>query len=352
MALDKYNMQNEGGMKMSELRRDVIRNNWVIIATDRALKPNDFPINKQGAKTAEFKGFCPFCEGNESFTPEEIAAYRRNDTQANLPGWQVRTIPNKFSALELKGSLIKINNGVYSSYNGLGKHEVVVETPQHEIDLPEYSLDDITLILNMLKSRYDQLMKDERIKYIHIYKNHGLYAGASLGHSHSQIVGLPIFPNENRGIDKYYKKTGRCLLCDILEQEINDRERVIYETDHFVLICPFASRFSYETWIIPRKHTAHFMNVGSEEVKELAAILKYFSIAIKEGLNDPSYNMIIVSAPVNVENPIEGYHWYIELTPRLIVSSGLEIGTGYYVNPVAPEISASILKESLFKALA
>lgn len=337
---------------MSELRKDAIRDNWVIIATDRALKPNDFPINKQGVQKAEFNGFCPFCEGNESFTPDEIASYRFNDSQANLPGWQVRTIPNKFSALKLKGSLIKLNNGVYSSYNGLGKHEVVVETPQHETDLPEYSLDNIELILNMLKDRYDQLMQDERIKYIHIYKNQGLFAGASLGHSHSQIVGLPILPDENKGIDKYYNKTGRCLLCDILEQEINDRQRLIYETDHFVLICPFASRFSYETWIIPRKHTAHFVGINSEEVSELAAILKYFTTAVRECLNDPSYNMVIVSAPVNVDNAIAGYHWYIELIPRLIVASGLEIGTGYYVNPVAPEISACILKESLLKVMA
>lgn len=334
---------------MSELRKDMVRDNWVVIATDRALKPNDFPINKQGIQNAEFNGFCPFCEGNESFTPEEIAAYRPHNSRVNSTGWQMRTIPNKFSAFELNGVLKKEHNGIYSSYNGLGKHEVVVETPQHGKDLPAYSLEKIEMMLNMLKSRYNELSKDKRIKYIHMYKNCGLFAGASLGHSHSQIVGLPLVPDENRGIARYFDVTGSCLLCDIAEQEIYDCQRVVFKTAHYVLICPYASRFAYETWIIPRKHTTHFGDIDDEEIGELAIVLKYYINAMMEVLNNPSYNMVFVSAPVNVECPSEAYHWYIELIPRLIVTSGLEVGTGYYVNPVAPEISAGMLKQSLLK---
>jgi UDPglucose--hexose-1-phosphate uridylyltransferase len=322
---------------MPELRRDMVRDNWVVIATDRALKPNDFPINKQGMQNAEFNGFCPFCEGNESFTPEEIAAFRPNGSQANSPGWQVRTVPNKFSAFQLEGVLEKQNAGMYSSYNGLGKHEVVVETPEHGVDLHQYSLERIEMIFKMLRDRYNELSKDERIKYIHMYKNRGLFAGASLGHSHSQIVGLPLVPNENGGITKHFEQTGHCLLCDILEQEIQDQQRVIFETDTYLLVCPYASRFSYETWIVPKKHIAHFGEIDNQQISELASILKHFINAMLECLHDPSYNMVIVSSPVNEKSPAGAYHWYIEISPRLIVTAGLEIGTGYYVNPAAPE---------------
>jgi UDPglucose--hexose-1-phosphate uridylyltransferase len=206
------------------------------------------------------------------------------------------------------------------------------------------------MVLNMLKNRYNELSQDERIKYIHMYKNRGLFAGASLGHSHSQVVALPMVPDENRGIARYFEKTGRCLLCDMLQQEIKEQQRIVYESDNYVLICPYASRFSYETWIVPRKHTAHFGAISSEEISELGVVLQRFISAMLECLNDPSYNMVIVSSPVNTGCSSEGYHWYIELSPRLIVTAGLEIGTGYYVNPVAPEISSGILRESFIKA--
>lgn len=334
---------------MPELRRDMIRDNWVVIATDRALKPNDFPINKQGMPNAEFNGFCPFCEGNESFTPEEITAFRQEGSQANSPGWQVRTVPNKFSAFQLEGVLEKRDTGIYSCYNGLGKHEVVVETPEHGVDLQDYSAERIEMIFNMLKNRYNELSKDERIKYIHMYKNRGLFAGASLGHSHSQIVGLPLVPNENIGITKYFDQTGHCLICDILKQESQDQQRVILETDNYLLICPYGSRFSYETWIVPKKHNAHFGEISDIQITELASVLKRFINAMLACLDNPSYNMVIVSAPVNVDSPTGAHHWYIEISPRLIVTAGLEIGTGYYVNPAAPELSAEILRESLLK---
>lgn len=336
---------------MPELRKDLIRDKWVVIATDRALKPNDFPINKIGMQDAEFNGFCPFCEGNESFTPDEIAACRSDQSQPNSSGWKVRTVPNKFSAFQLEGVLEKTETGIYSRYNGLGEHEVVVETPVHGIDLHQYSQASIEMIINMLKTRYNALCQDERIKYIHIYKNQGLFAGASLGHSHSQIVGLPIVPDENGGIIKYYNQTGRCLLCDIIEQEEKSRQRIIHATDNFLLVCPYASRFSYETCIIPRLHTAHFGEINDEQIGELAKLLKNFVAGMIKCLNNPSYNLVIVTAPVNVTGATDAHHWYIEISPRLIVTAGLEIGTGFYVNPAAPEVSAGMLREYLLKEL-
>lgn len=332
---------------MPELRKDLVRNKWVVIATDRALRPNDFPINKQGVHNTAINGFCPFCEGNEANTPPELAVFRKPDSVPNGPGWMVRTIPNKFSAFELEGELHQRHVGLYDSCNGLGRHEVVVETPEHNVEFHDYTPERIELILSMLKNRYNELAQDERIKYIHIYKNRGLFGGASLAHSHSQVVGLPMVPEENHGIEDYYRQTGRCLICDMLKHELEDGSRIVAETNDFVLVCPYASRFSYETWIIPRHHTPHFGAITPSQITELASINKQFITAMLDCLENPSYNLMINTAPVNVQCEPDGYHWFIEVAPRFIVTAGLEIGTGYYVNPAAPEISAAMLRERL-----
>ena len=329
----------------AELRRDLVRDNWVIIATDRALKPNDFPINKGWENTRKSgQHFCPFCEGNESYTTDEIAAFRDNKTLPNTPGWTIRTIPNKFSAFKLEGELELKYSGVYESCNGLGQHEVVVETPQHGVEFHQLPAAQIKQIYLMLQQRYRQLASDPRIKYIQIYKNRGLFAGASLEHSHSQILALPSVPRENQGLSKYYQQQGKCLLCATQEAERESRQRLIYESEHFQLICPYASRFSYETWLIPRRHTEHFADINEEELNDLVAVIKIFIPAMLDCLNDPSYNIVINTAPVNW-NFAGGYHWYMEITPRLIIAAGVEFATGFYMNPVAPEIAATMLRE-------
>lgn len=331
----------------AELRRDLVRDNWVIIATDRALKPNDFPINKGREKPrVSEKQFCPFCEGNESFTTDEISAVRDNDTLPDTPGWTIRTIPNKFSAFKLEGELELKKSGIFESCNGLGQHEVVVETPEHGIDFYQLPVDRIKQIYSMLQQRYRELAKDTRIKYIQIYKNRGLFAGASLEHSHSQILAFPGVPRANQGISRYYEREGKCLLCTILAGEKENKQRLVYEGKHFLLICPYASRFSYETWLIPKRHTEHFADINDEELDEMANIIKAFMPAMLDCLNDPSYNMVINTAPVNQEVG-GGYHWFLEIVPRLIVAAGVEFATGYYMNPVAPEIAAAMLREKM-----
>ena len=335
---------------MSEIRRDLVKQNWVAVASDRALKPNDFPIAKRDLGKVAAGGFCPFCEGNESFTPPEVAVYRPEDTEANSGGWSIRTIPNKFSAFELQGQLVESQKGVYKTYNGLGKHEVVIETPEHGVEFHEFDQERVYKILTMLKQRYNDLARDERIKYIQIYKNRGMFGGASLEHSHSQIVALPFVPRENEGLPQYYASKGTCLICDMVQQECTEKERVIWETEDFVLICPYASRFSYEAWIIPRRHTEHFGQINEQEMDSLAHILLTYTRAMIDCLQDPSYNFVINTAPVNVDHQ-SGYHWYIEVTPRLLVQAAVEVATGIYINPVAPEISAQMLKESLSKLI-
>lgn len=332
---------------MSELRRDLVKNNWVSVAEHRALKPNDFPIAKKALDLSVTGGFCPFCEGHEQFTPPEIIAHRK-DSEPNTQGWQVRAIPNKFSAFELEGELEETRLGVFSRYNGLGKHEVIIETPEHNIDFHQLSVERMEIIIKIFRDRYNDLASDQRIKYIQIYKNRGIFAGASLEHSHSQIVALPFVPAENQGVIDYFNKNHRCLLCDIIAQERND-ERLVAESEDFLLLCPYAPRFPYETWIVSKNHSEHFGGITDSEVYDLARILKKFSNIMIENLSDPSYNLVINTAPVNVDYQ-PGYHWYIELTPRLLVNAAVEIASGVYINPVAPELAAAMLREKMSAA--
>ncbi len=328
---------------MSEIRRDLVKDRWVSISSNLALKPKDFPTMKVET-TGGPAGFCPFCEGNEAVTPPEILAFRRGKEEPDGGGWLVRVIPNKFSAFKLAGELEEKQTGPYRFCNGLGEHEVIIETPRHGVDFHELEQAHVEMVIAAFRLRYNALAEDRRIKYIQIYKNRGLFAGASLGHSHSQIVGFPVNPGENDGLPRYYQEQGRCLICDILREELDGGKRVVHEGKHFVALCPYASRFAYETWVVPKRHTEHFGRLTGEEEKELAWFCKQLSMAVVHSLDNPSYNFVVNTAPVNsFYQP--GYHWYMEFTPRLLVAAGVEVATGVYINPTAPEDAAPVLRE-------
>ncbi|MBO8159261.1 DUF4931 domain-containing protein [Thermosyntropha sp.] len=331
---------------MPELRRDLVRDSWVLIATDTALKPRDFPINKNGIEVNSNGALCPFCEGNESHTTAELASLRKDNSLPDTPGWLIRTVTNKYSGFKLEGELKLSETGIYQSCNGLGQHEVIIETPEHNVEFHHFSVEKIKEVYEMLKARYNLLADDERIKYIQIYKNRGLFAGASLEHSHSQILALPLVPKNRPGIEAYCKKEGRCLICDILNEERKSGKRVVIENRDFIVVCPYASRFPYEAWIIPTRHAEHFGEISDEELMSLSEITANFLQEMVRCLNDPSYNIIINSAPINCAYNA-GYHWYIEIIPRLIINSGVEITTGIYMNPVAPEIAAAMFRENM-----
>lgn len=329
---------------MSELRFDVFRNNWVVIATDVELKPKDFPINRNNTNHAINSNFCPFCEGQEHYTPGELDAFRNPGTEINTPGWQVRAIPNKYSAFNLEGEFNQETSGLFSCANGLGHHEVVVETPQHGLEFHHFTYEQMELVYRMLVTRYNSIKNEERLKYIQVYKNRGLFAGASLGHSHSQIIGLPMVPDYQQAFPHFYKEHGECIMCRMLAEEEQHNVRIVGSTKHFLLICPYASRFSYETWIIPRRHTEHFGDLTEEELKNLTALSSRFFPKLVSCLQDSSYNIVFNTAPVNVDYQ-PGYHWYMQIMPRLIVVNGMELGSGYHINPVSPEIAARVLRE-------
>ena len=329
---------------MSDLRRDPIGGRWVIVDTDHPSKPEDFEYEQHILRG----GVCPFCYGNESMTPPEIEVIRDPNTAPNTSGWQVRVVSNKFPALQIEGDLDRRGIGIYDMSNGVGAHEVLIETPYHEKDIPDLLNSEVENFLSMYCRRTQDLIKDKRFKYIMVFKNFGAAAGASLEHPHTQIIALPMVPKnvmeEIRGAHDYFDYRERCVFCDIIKQETQEKERIILENKYFLSFCPFVSRFAFEMWIMPKKHQGYFCQMSGEEVSALAAILKETIARLEKIFPHPSYNYIIHSSPINGEDSSEGYHWHIELMPKLTRVAGFEWGSGFYLVPTPPELAAKYLR--------
>ncbi len=328
---------------MPELRKDPVVGRWVIMATERSKRPFDFAKPREVRKGAP----CVFCNGKEQQTPPEVLAYRDDGSEPNGPGWRIRVVPNKFPALKIEGPLGNRGAGVYDLMNGVGAHEVVIETPDHDCGLADLEPRRIEEVLWAYRERVLDLSRDERFRYVLIFKNHGAEAGASLEHSHSQLIALPILPlsaqEELRGTSGYFTLKERCIFCDMLIQETEGRGRMVFENDGFIVICPFAARFPYELLVIPKNHGSHFERATAGEYRELAVALKAVLGTLKAALNDPPFNYIIHSSPLR-EPPSRHYHWHLEITPALTKVAGFEVGTGFYINPVPPEAAAEQLR--------
>jgi UDPglucose--hexose-1-phosphate uridylyltransferase len=330
---------------MPELRKDPIHGRWVIISTERSRRPSDFTPEER----KPIGGFCPLCEGNEDRTPPEILAYRDNGTPPNSPGWTLRVVPNKFPALRIEGDLNREGEGIYDKMNGIGAHEVVIETPRHHETLATMPLRGVIHVLEAYRDRIADLKKDPRLRYVLVFKNHGVAAGASLEHSHSQIIALPIIPRrvaeEIEGAKNYFNYKDRCVFCDIIRQEIQQKSRLILENDAFISVAPFASRFPFETWILPKTHCSSYEHMNSSLYEEAAQILSETLKRMNQVLNEPPYNYVIhTSSFSGLES--EHYHWHFEIMPKLTKVAGFEWGTGFYINPTPPEVAAEYLREA------
>lgn len=330
---------------MPELRKDPIIGRWVIISTERGKRPSDF----SGApKRRTESKLCPFCPGNESATPPEIMAFRPDSSEPNKPGWTLRVISNKYPALRIEGNLNREGVGIFDRMNGVGAHEVIIETPEHDKDLVDLNLKQMQDVIWAYRARTIDLKKDPRFRYILIFKNQGEAAGASLEHSHSQLIATPIVPKrvmeEVESASKYYDYKERCIFCDIIKQEISDDERVVIQNEHFISLEPFAPRFPFETWILPKKHSPAFEDIKKDGIPALASILLETLQRLSKALNNPPYNYILHSSPVD-NDYAEEFHWHIEIMPKLTKVAGFEWGTGFYINPTTPEDAAVYLKE-------
>ncbi|HNS31382.1 MAG TPA: DUF4931 domain-containing protein [bacterium] len=341
---------------MSELRKDPVIGRWVVIATERKLRPSDFSAPIEMPKQT----FCPFCPGNEDKTPAEIFAVRPDSSAPNTKGWAIRVVSNKFPALRIEGELNKKGIGLYDMMNGIGAHEVIIETPEHFTsdgnlaDMKDYDHFKIDQILETYQVRCLDLKKDTRFRYVLVFKNSGKEAGASLAHPHSQIIATPVVPKrvkeELTGSKWYYEYKERCAWCDIINQELDSNKRIIAQNESFLAIAPFASRFPFEISIFPFRHSPDFEEITAGERQLLSKLMLELFKKISKGLNNPSYNFMLHTAPSRYPRPgywqtIEkDYHWHMELMPRLVKQGGFEWGTGFYINPTPPEEAAEFLK--------
>jgi UDPglucose--hexose-1-phosphate uridylyltransferase len=332
---------------MPELRKDPIVGRWVIIATERARRPVDFQV----AHDIPRPGICPFCPGQEGKTPPEILAHRPADGPAarrDAPGWSLRVFPNKFPALMIEGDLDRAGEGVYDRMNGVGAHEVIVETPDHTRTFSQLTEPEIGGVLTAFRDRLLDLRRDMRFKYVMVFKNQGSMAGATLEHTHSQLIALPVVPKtvaeEMDGAREYHRFKDRCVFCDIVRQELRERARLVYENDGFVVIEPYAPKFPFETWVMPKQHRSAYEDAPVEEYALLANAMKVALRKLHLALDNPPYNFILHTSPFDSkENPY--YHWHVEIMPTLGKVAGFEWGSGFYINPTPPEEAARFLRE-------
>ncbi len=339
---------------MPELRKDPIVGRWVIIATDRARRPDQFaPLSP--APTTDSADACPFCEGREAKTPPEIFAVRPSGA-ANQSGWTVRVVPADDPILRIEGQLTRKGRGMYDLMPGIGAHELVIESPRHVANLADLPAPQIEQVLGAYVSRLSDLERDARFKYALLFKNYGRAAGAgTLVHAHSEIMAMPVNPvrlkDELHGARQYFELKERCIFCDLLRQEVESGRRLAVESRDFVAITPFASRFPFELWVLPRRHAADFTTMTSAERTDLAGLLKATLLRLRQALRDPPYNFILHTAPFRRHKPgawhtvDEDFHWHIEIMPRLTRVAGFEWGSGFYINPTPPEEAAKFLRE-------
>jgi len=329
---------------LPEIRRDPIIGRWIIISTERGKRPSDFGHDKDNQGSIP----CPFCPGNEEKTPPEIMAYRPRGQKSNESGWWLRVIPNKFPVLQIEGQLNRSAEGLYDRMDGLGAHEVIVETPDHTKSLAQLDDDKIQDVFWAYRDRIVDLQKDPRLQYVLIFKNRGSVAGASLLHSHSQLIATPMVPIRVRqeivGAQRYFDYKERCIYCDIIRQEQQQNVRVVDENQDFIAISPFASRFPFEISVLPKKHDSHFEDIQKSEVNNLGRLMKSVLNRLERVLDGPPYNFILHNSPLK-QPPCEFYHWHIEIMPKLTKTAGFEWGSGFYINPTSPEYATKSLRE-------
>ena len=335
---------------MIELRKDPISSRWVIINDSRDFQ---FDVDDGNAAVDDSVSSCPFCAGNENLIPRPIACYDKNGNRINVSdkNWNIKVIPNNKPILTIEGSILRKAEGIYDKMKGVGAHEILIETQNHDDKNIYKNTENFTANILATQDRINDLKNDLRLEYILIFKNHGKNAGGTITHPHFQLVALPIIPksvkDEMTISKKYYDFKERCLFCDIIDQELSSKKRIVAETASFVAFIPFASRFPFETWILPKEHLYDFRMIKDRfKIEELAEIsVSVFRRLHKALGKNISYNLMVHSYPLK-ENKIDYYHWHIEIVPKITKFNGFDLGSGMYVNPTVPEDSAKFLREA------
>ncbi|CAF0703507.1 galactose-1-phosphate uridylyltransferase [Candidatus Methylacidithermus pantelleriae] len=335
---------------MSELRRDpIVGSRWVVFAPERRQRPQQLPL-----PTWPLPSPSPFVAGNERLTPPEIFAIRPAGSAPNSPGWKVRVVPNRFPALRVEGELGREPVGFYDRMNGIGAHEVIIETPDPSLELEEQTQEGVADVLRAFRARMADLRQDIRLRYVLIFKNVGALAGATIRHPHSQLIALPVVPRAVREklhyAELHWEAKERNIFEDVLRSEQKSGERMVMENSSFAAFCPYASRFPFEVWIMPKFAAPDFYTLDEHNLALFAEILRGVLRKLRRGLKQVHYNFVIHTAPFR--DPRSGlwslveqtFRWHMEILPRLSNVAGFEYGTGFYINPVFPEEAAEFLR--------
>ena len=324
-----------------QFRKDPVTGRWVIVNQDAPL------LNFSVQPAEKSSKVCPFCPGHEAMTPPAILSHARKGAK-NASDWTVRVVPNKFPALRIEEKNERSVTGMYEKLGGFGAHEVIIESPDHRLEMADMETEQIEHVLRVYRERCLDLRKDPRLKYILIFKNHGQGSGASMEHPHSQLIALPVVPSrvlqELKGAAKHVEFHERCIFCDILGQDNSEKKRTVFDEDGFIAIEPFAPRLPFETWLMPKAHLASFDATGDEALRAMAKALKTVLSKLKKALNDPPFNFMIHTLPI-AGHEADSFHWHMEIIPHLTQVSGFELGTGFYVNPTPPELAADVLRK-------
>src|SRR4030042_1999324 len=325
---------------MADLRKEPVTRTWVVVTTDHPKGPSDYLPFKPPYQPQEAEGLCPFCPGHEEMTPRETFML-----SGEGGGWAVRVIPNKFPFFHIEGEFDRRPEGMYDVMEAIGAHEIVVETPGHKQNFASMDTQQIEKILRAYRERLKDLEKDRRFQQFLILKN---YPGVFNRHPHSHIIAMPVIPRrideEIYGTLDYYQRKERCIFCDIIKEEILMKKRVILETVHFLVFSPFASRYPFETWIVPKKHAPDFHHMGEEEMGDLSIGIQSLFHSFFKLLSDPPYSLTFHTSPIQDRFHRPEYHWHIETRLRFGLREGFEWGTGFFVNPTSPDDAANYLR--------
>lgn len=322
------------------LRRDELTGEWILFAEARAERPQDFAPGGWSSRP----GRCPFCRGHEADTPAAIAHYPAHAGQAD---WQVRVVPNKYPAVggEESGAAEEICGGM--QWPGAGRHEVIVESPEHVTSLTDLDDDTLRWTFTAYRDRMRALSDKRELRYAQLFKNNGPAAGASLEHLHSQLLALPLVPPrvecELAGSREFFLRHERCLLCDMVEREKRGGQRVVAESDSCLAWCAFAGRFPYEVWVAPRSHMPRFEQTADAVLHDAARLVRDVVAGLEACLPRPSYNYYLHTSPFDGLHD-RWYHWHIEIVPRLARAAGFEWASGMAINSLLPEVAAAQLR--------
>ncbi|SPF48966.1 Galactose-1-phosphate uridylyltransferase [Candidatus Sulfotelmatobacter kueseliae] len=328
---------------MPELRQNFMTKEWVVIATDRAKRPDEMVVHRAAKPAVSFSPNCPFCPGHENQTPPEIL---------RLPdggdGWKVRVVPNKYSALSPECKPDRTIRRSFHSMAGFGVHDIVIETPDHSLAMALMPDAHVADILRIYKTRYDELSLDPRIAHVTIFKNSGTDAGTSLEHPHSQLIATPVISYQVRQrfqeALRHYDEYGCCIFCQMIEEELQNQERIVLASERFVAVELYASPSPFFTHIYPRRHMASFGDISAQEIADLGRVLRTLLGKLYYGLENPDFNLTIRTAPAELVG-VRYFHWYLSVIPRLTRTAGFELGSGMFINTVIPEQAAEFLRK-------